>query len=213
MKPIVFLGPSCPRHVAAGVGDIELRPPATRGDLVAASDAGGQTIVLIDGEMVHGYAPSPSEILCILQRGVRVLGAASLGALRAVELRAHGMEGLGWVHDAYLNGRLAGDDEVVSLLFPETFSPLTIPLVRLRYAVERLAVVGELDAAAGGAALRELKSLHYEDRSPQRVESALVRAGIGPTLRSRLSSSEFDIKCIDALACIRAATAHRLAHA
>jgi len=181
--------------------------------LVAASDAGGQTVVLIDGEMVHGYAPSPSEILGILRRGVRVLGAASLGALRAVELRAHGMEGLGWVYDAYLNGRLAGDDEVVSLLFPETFSPLTVPLVRLRYAVDRLANLHELDAAAGAAALRELKSLHYEDRSPQRVESALARAGISPTLRSRLSSAEFDIKRIDAVACIRAATADRGARA
>ena len=44
--------------------------------------------------------------------GVHVYGAASMGALRAAELDAFGMHGVGYVYRAYADGVLEDDDEV-----------------------------------------------------------------------------------------------------
>lgn len=206
MKPLVFLGPSCPDLRAGPLSDIELRPPAVRGDLDAARSEGRSTIVLIDGEMVHGYAPSPGEVLDALRAGIRVFGAASLGALRAVELLPFGMIGHGWIFEAFRRGYIAGDDELVSLLLPESLHTLTVPLVRVRHAIGQLVAAGAMAAAQGRAALHDLKGLHYEQRTPNRVEAALERVGIDGCLRARIGSAEFDIKRIDALSCIRYAT-------
>ena len=50
-------------------------------------------IILIDGWMVQRYPPSPMELYEAMAAGVMVGGAASLGALRAVELGARGCAG------------------------------------------------------------------------------------------------------------------------
>ncbi|MFI1400750.1 TfuA-like protein [Streptomyces sp. NPDC020681] len=49
----------------------------------------------------------------ILARGVRVIGAGSIGALQAAELYPLSMVGAGCVFEAYVHGDLDGDDEVV----------------------------------------------------------------------------------------------------
>ncbi len=202
----MFIGPSCPDLSERRHDAFDIRPPAVRGDVTAACREGRTTVVLIDGEMVYGYAPSPSELLDALRGGTRVFGASSLGALRAVELSAFGMWGHGWVFNAFRSGRIVGDDELVTLLFPENHKPLTVPLVRIRYALECLigrGLTGELEAKA---ALCDLKALFYEDRTTERVDSALARAGIPPDVRAHIASAEFDIKRIDALSCIQLAT-------
>ena len=45
------------------------------------------------------------EILFALSEGIDVYGAASMGALRAAELDAFGMRGIGDVYSAYAEGR------------------------------------------------------------------------------------------------------------
>src|SRR5688572_32760283 len=48
----------------------------------------------------------------LFRSGVRVFGAASMGALRAAELQPFGMIGVGQVFQAYRRGHLTDDDEV-----------------------------------------------------------------------------------------------------
>ncbi|HEV2845785.1 MAG TPA: TfuA domain-containing protein, partial [Thermoanaerobaculia bacterium] len=129
-------------------------------------------------------AMSHKELLYALDAGVRVIGAASLGALRAVELTPWGMIGVGRVFEAYRDGELDGDDEVALLHAPAEFGyrPMTVALVEVREALRGIANGDELVAA--------LKALPFMDRTPALVQS-LAREILGEpgaeTLRSGMA--------------------------
>src|SRR4051794_9892251 len=97
-KPIVYLGPSLPLRLAEEVLRADYRPPVKRSDLPHRFDG---VVIIIDGEFGQSLAVSPNEILRLLDSGTRVIGAASMGALRAAELWPCGMEGYGWIFEAY----------------------------------------------------------------------------------------------------------------
>ena len=161
--PVVFLGPSLPRAEAAAILDAEFRPPVRRGDL--SSIGTGRTVLILDGEFDQNFSVSPKEILALLDRGNHVLGAASMGAIRASELRDMGMYGLGRVFEAYLSGRIIGDDEVALAYCPWTYANLTVPLVNIRFGLEELV---EADGISPGESLRILR----------RVEADLLRGSV-----------------------------------
>ncbi len=93
-KPIVFLGPSLPRQEAEKLLDADYRPPIRRGDMDALPP--GSIAGIIDGVFDQDLSVSPTEIRAALLRGVRVFGAASMGALRAVEVP--GVRGIGKIY-------------------------------------------------------------------------------------------------------------------
>ncbi|MFJ3880832.1 TfuA-like protein [Streptomyces sp. NPDC090077] len=109
----VFVGPtparSEPQLAAPGV---RVWPPARHGDLFDTAIRGGDTVVLIDGVYHQAPALRHKEILAAMGRGVGVVGAASIGALRAAELAPYGMLGVGHIYTAYVRGGIEGDDEV-----------------------------------------------------------------------------------------------------
>ena len=134
-RAVLFAGPSI-----SGLSiprSIELRPPALCGDLARLLDDPPAAVGLIDGSF--GIAPTVwhKEIVNLLAQGVRVFGAASIGALRAAELEAFGMEGVGAVFAAYRWGAIERDDAVMLLQAPEDlgFAPLTLALVDAEYAL------------------------------------------------------------------------------
>jgi hypothetical protein len=55
----------------------------------------------------------------IRKNGILLVGAASLGALRAVELEKFGMVGIGKIFQLYKSGKLNADDEVAVTFAPE----------------------------------------------------------------------------------------------
>ena len=114
-KPIIFLGPSLMLEKAKAILDADYKPPAKKGDLLALlglSDT-KRVIGLIDGLFLQDYPPTPIEVYSILVRkNLTVVGGASLGALRAVELEKFGMIGIGKVFELFKNGIIDADDEV-----------------------------------------------------------------------------------------------------
>jgi hypothetical protein len=134
MKPVVFLGPSLEKETAETVLDAIFRPPIRRGDLPALVDEGATVIGIIDGVFDQALSVSVFEIRAALKRGVIIWGAASMGALRAVECGIFGMKGVGWVFEQFALGQLMADDEVALLFEPLTGRPISIPLVNLRWA-------------------------------------------------------------------------------
>jgi TfuA protein len=201
---VVFLGPSCDRAKAASTLAADYRTPAERGDVAQAVKDGATTIVLIDGLLIYNYPPSPMEIFHAIQAGVRVIGSASLGALRAVELRHHGMQGSGWVHKQYLERQIFADDEVVTSIDSRTSSALTIPLVRIRFAANRLRHLGLISATQEQDVIIKLGTVYYEDRTAVRLLSVADSYGIPEAIATRFLSDEFDIKAIDTLECLSA---------
>jgi hypothetical protein len=121
-KPIIFLGPSLMLEKAKAILDADYKPPAKKGDLLALlglSDT-KRVIGLIDGLFLQDYPPTPIEVYSILVRkNLTVVGGASLGALRAVELEKFGMIGIGKVFELFKNGIIDADDEV-AVTFDQT---------------------------------------------------------------------------------------------
>jgi hypothetical protein len=182
---IVFAGPTLPREPGpdwrALLAACDVRPPASRGDILAALASHPRTIVLLDGYYFIVPSVTHKEILYALDAGVRVIGAASLGALRAAELEPFGMEGVGAVFDGYKTGALDGDDEVALLhaSAEHGYRPITLALVEVRHALARL------DVDSTGL-IADLKALSFLDRHPARVAD-LARHHLGDAAASDLA--------------------------
>ncbi|PBC84323.1 MULTISPECIES: TfuA-like protein [unclassified Streptomyces] len=171
----VFVGPSCPEPlVRQSHPGFVLHGPVKHGDLFSAALAEGDVVVIVDGIYHHRLALRHKEILDVLARGIAVIGAASIGALRAAELDGFGMIGVGRVHRWYRTGVFEGDD-AVSVAHSETGSPagLNIPLVNLHTAMLAGCDAGVLGRDSAHRLMARLESEYYPLRTPERVRSLI----------------------------------------
>ena len=114
-KPIIYLGPTLSREEAIRILDADYRDPAKKGDFLMLSRDSDQKkyVGFVDGVFLHDYPPSPIEVYHLATRkNIELIGASSLGALRAVELEKFGMKGIGKIFQLYKNGIINADDEV-----------------------------------------------------------------------------------------------------
>jgi hypothetical protein len=203
---VVFLGPSLDPDRAAGILRADYRPPARRGDILAAARDGAKIIGLIDGVFFQDCAVAHREILEALRSGVRVFGASSMGALRAAELDTLGMEGVGRIYRAYRSGELVADDEVALVFDPVYFAPLSEPLVNIRATIARAEEKGVIDAGAAREILHAARSLYFPDRTYDRIAGAAGKAVAGEALERFLAfarSEPADVKREDACLALR----------
>lgn len=214
-RTIVFAGPSL-RPGDRLRPDIEWRPPATAGDLLATLDDPPAAICLIDGLFDSFATPWHKELLLVMARGIRLFGAASMGALRAAELHRHGMAGVGAIFEAYRDGRLSGDDEVALAHATHRLSwaPLTVPMVEVRATLWRACRV-RLIAPQQARAIRAIvHDIHYEDRDwPAMEERCTAVRAIGRNDFRRLANMHVELKRADALRCLDVAAACDRVHA
>ncbi|TLQ38862.1 TfuA-like protein [Streptomyces marianii] len=161
----VFSGPTLPAaRVRELLPDAVSHPPIGHGDLLRLDTAPGDTVVIIDG-VWHQSAPvRHKEILLLLAEGVRVVGAASMGALRAAELAPYGMTGVGRVFEDLAAGVLDADDEVSVLHTPEG-QPVSEALVNIRAALVRCAAAGQISEADAATLERLARALPYTRRT------------------------------------------------
>ncbi|NTJ44221.1 antibiotic resistance protein [Agrobacterium larrymoorei] len=145
---VLFVGPSLPGAHRIVANDIEIRPPACQGDIMRAVADGASRIGLIDGQFNYAAPVWHKEILFALSRDITVLGAASMGALRACECAAFGMVGVGAIFEDYMSGRRDDDSDVALLYGPEKlgYPHLTIPLVNLDATLSTISAKQMLDA-------------------------------------------------------------------
>ena len=108
----VFLGPTLAADRARAELDAVCLPPVSEGDIYRLWGRRPRAIGIVDGYFERVPAVWHKEIMWIMERGVHVFGAASMGALRAVELDSFGMRGVGWVYQQFRDGMLDRDDEV-----------------------------------------------------------------------------------------------------
>ncbi|MFI5496407.1 TfuA-like protein [Actinoplanes sp. NPDC051859] len=167
-KTVVYTGPTLTadrvREVLPGA---QIRPPAGRGDLLAEDWRAGDVAVIIDGYFRERRSVGHKEILWLLHAGVRVVGAGSMGALRAAELSAYGMCGVGAVYAMYASGEIDGDDEVGVLHGPADrgFPAFTVALVNLRYAGRLALEAGTVSAGSVNRLVAAAKALPFTHRT------------------------------------------------
>jgi ribosomal protein S12 methylthiotransferase accessory factor len=101
------------------------------------------------------------------------MGSSSMGALRAVEVP--GVLGVGHIFDLFDRGVIDSDDEVALAFDPERLVALTVPLVNVRYAAERLASTGTITQSLATRVVRAAQDMHYTERTYRHI---LERAGV-----------------------------------
>jgi hypothetical protein len=195
----VFCGPSLPPEDRSDFGGVTFLPPAARGDLERASHE-FDAVLLIDGVFHHDLAPSPKECYRVAQR-VRAFGASSMGALRAVECAPYGFLPLGAIALWYAYEIIDGDDEVATLVHPETHAALTVPSVNVRYAARLAHRRGILTRAETTRLIDASRAIFYMERTWEDVVS-LVPERARAAVRA-IAEREGDLKRWDARFALR----------
>lgn len=199
---VVFVGPSLSpteRGLYEAKG-VLVRPPLAQADLLAYADRKQHhTLVIIDGF----YREVPSiwhkEILLALQNGHTVIGAASLGALRAAELSIYGMRGVGRIYDWFADQTFLDDADVALLHTPcPDYEPLTVTVADVHATF--------IDAGLGThpdyqRALRLVRSIHFELRTTVTLKRTLQQAGLNE-FSTAIASSFVPQKKLDTLEAI-----------
>jgi hypothetical protein len=198
---VVFVGPSLDAETAAGLlPGAEIRPPIRRGDLRQARAEGARIAVVVDGVFAHTLAVAPREIVQVLRTGAAVVGASSMGAIRAAECAPAGMIGIGQVYEGYRAGRLLDDDEVAVVTDPDSgHRAVSVPLVTVRTAVSAAIAAGSLGDADADSIVAAAAGLHFSERTWRRIA---LEAGVDdPSLVTQLRESP-DPKRQDAIAAL-----------
>jgi hypothetical protein len=167
-KPIIFLGPSLSHEKARKILDAEYRPPAKKGDFLRlAAPATDLTIVgLVDAYFLQDYPPSPIEVYQLIKRkNILVVGSASLGALRAVELEKFGMIGVGKIFQLYKNGIIDADDEVAVTFAEDRQLLQSEAMIDIRFNLFIAKRRGVIDETTKRAIGRIAKSIYFPYRN------------------------------------------------
>jgi hypothetical protein len=202
-RRIVFLGPSLPVAEAKKILAADYRPPARQGDVFKALADRPSVIVLIDG--VFESAPSVwhHELIAAHASGVTILGASSMGALRAAELPDL-ITPVGEIARRFVSGEW-NDDAAVALLHADAskhYRALTVPFVNVFATARAAQREGLLTPRQAKALVTTAEQQFYQSRTWPSLFEALRW---DKALAERVLTARVDLKAQDALMCLKAA--------
>jgi hypothetical protein len=207
MKTIVYAGPSISEAEVRQLLTCVHAPPIKRGDLEAAGDY--ELFVILDGEFGQNLSVTPKEILAVLERGKTVIGASSMGALRASELDRSGMIGVGWVYNYFRRSPVRRDADVALVYSPLDSKPMTVPMVDVEYWMEQALTAGLIMPKESARLLKLARNIFFADRTPDRLMDTLRPTIAADTLDALLALSGGtipNVKAIDAAEALRLST-------
>ncbi|MGO4724201.1 MULTISPECIES: TfuA-like protein [unclassified Inquilinus] len=209
MKPrLIFTGPTISHAEGSSVLDAIFLPPAVQGSIVLAVHRfDPAAILIIDGGFQSEPAVRHKEILWALSLGIPVVGAASMGALRAAELFPY-MQGSGLIYRWYRRYPLAPDDAVAVLHGPEVvnFAPLTSSLIDLRMTIRAAHRRGLIPVDLAASMELIARNLNFRDRTLTRVIEGALKSEDEPTaaaFQARIQSIFVEQKRTDALGALQ----------
>ena len=206
---VVFLGPSLDFDEATKHLQADYLAPIRRGDLPAVIANGARFIGIVDGEFGQSLAVSVMEICSGLKQGVRIWGAASMGALRAAECQSMGMVGVGWIFQKYVEGLLQADDEVALLFDPVRYRPATIPLVNVRWSLEMAIEAAVIPEAAAAGLIDLARKVRFTERTYETLLEAASDSQFKEEMRTLVEFMNHEVlrtdrKRLDALLLLEA---------
>jgi hypothetical protein len=214
MTAVVFAGPSLPPSSRTRFPQVHWRPPARHGDVYRAALLKPQIIGLIDGYFEVVPAVWHKEILWAMASGIHIYGAASIGALRAAEMAAFGMIGIGAIYENVRSGALSDDDEVAVLHGPAEldYVQLTVPMIELRATMAEAERAAVIDGSTASALTTIAKGIFYKQRSYERVLEQGAEEGLKADALAALSAwlpaRHVEQKRMDALAMVDVIVEH-----
>jgi hypothetical protein len=202
----IFLGPTLAPAEIDAAGQFVRLPPVAQGDVYRAVRRGARAIGIVDGFFSGAPSVWHKEILWAMAEGVPVFGSASMGALRAAELCAFGMHGVGRIFEDYRDGTLEDDDEVAVQHGPAEmgYLPASEPMVNIRATLEAAVAKGVIGSTAREALERFGKSLFFGERNWPALLNPPREFGVPASalaaLGAWLPQGRVDQKRLDALA-------------
>ena len=208
---LVFLGPSLTRDQAHEiVPDVVVLPPAAMGDVLAAVlKYRPHAIGLVDGTFLSTMSVFHKELLFAMEQGTWLLGASSMGALRAAECSTYGMIGVGQIYQDLASGRLEDDDEVALTHAgaEDDFRPLSDALVSIRATLAAANDAGLLTDSETQRLVTCQKDRWFPDRRLSTVIADTIEMGFAPDrvlrLREFVRTKAVDPKRSDAIALLQ----------
>ncbi|MGB9927440.1 MAG: TfuA-related McrA-glycine thioamidation protein [Methanosarcina sp.] len=203
-KTVIFTGNSISHADAKKILKANYQPPVRRFQLEKFVQRGYKIIGIIDGIFFDRAAVGHREIMSALDAGVKVVGGASMGALRASELDTQGMIGVGKVYRWYRDGVIESDDEVAVSTNPDTFEPISVSLVNMRETL-RSAFSSEIINKQEYESLLELAiNTYYPDRSYLGLVKEGAKKGLLPEEKVKnvldfCINNQVDVKREDAI--------------
>ena len=203
-KAVIFTGNSISHEDARKVLRANYQPPVRRFQLENFIQKGYKVIGIIDGIFFDRAAVGHREILSALDAGVKVVGGASMGALRASELDTHGMIGVGRIYEWYRDGVIESDDEVAVSTNPDTFEPISVSLVNIRESLKAAFVSGIVSEKEHNDLLQLAIDTYYPDRSYLGLVKEGAKRGLIPEEKKKFildffTGNEVDVKREDAI--------------
>lgn len=202
---ILFTGPTLAQNeVRARAPDIEVLGPVAYGDLLRLDPQPGDVLGIIDGLFYQVGSVRHKELLWAISRGVSVVGASSMGALRAAELDGFGMAGVGRVFQLYRRGVIDRDDEVAVAHADDehAYVATSEALVNIRYTVREAVRRGVLGRSYARLIVAAASEMPFEDRTFQQVVDHATASGmprgVGQRLLEGLEVVRRDVKREDA---------------
>ena len=214
MTIYVFTGPTLSPDDARSELEAVYLPPVSQGDVYRIGRRQPRAIGIIDGYFERAPAVWHKEILWAMTQGIHVYGSASLGALRAAELAAFGMEGVGRIFESLRDGLLEDDDEVTVVHgdADSGFRPSSEAMLNIRATLARAEAVGVLGASARTALERAAKDLFYPERTYPQILQKVTAQDLNlaelDAFTDWLPHGRVDQKRQDALAMLRAMREH-----
>jgi hypothetical protein len=169
---IIFLGPTITIAEANSIlPQAKYLPPVQCGDIIRVLRLQPKIIAIIDGFFQDTAAVWHKELLLALEKGVKVYGASSMGALRAAELADLGMIGVGQIYTAYRSGAINDDDEVAVFHRPAESDYLSVSdaMVNIRATLAEAQSQDIINAETSSALINVAKQQYYKERSLQRA--------------------------------------------
>lgn len=209
VKVIIYTGLSLPfdeaREILDSHDDVEViyKRPIKRGDLGHDMKENPDIIGIIDGVFHQNSSVGHKEILNVLNKGVTVVGASSMGALRASEMDSLGMVGIGYVYEQYATGKVASDDDVAVMLDSDTLEALSEPLINMDYVFTNAVSENIITESQKDELIKIAKSTFYPKRNySQTINSSSLNEETRNQLIDFIRTS-VDIKKEDAKELIR----------
>lgn len=206
---IVFVGPTLSVESAREHLDAHYLPPVSQGDVYLAAKQRPLVIGIIDGYFDQVPAVWHKEILWAMSQGVHVVGAASMGALRAAELARFGMRGVGRVFEQFARSELEHDDEVAVAHGDAAsgYRLASVAMVNIRATLARAISLGKISEPTRTGLVALARRRFYADRSYAALlsdarQASLSAAELGE-LEAWLPGGRIDQKREDAIALLQ----------
>jgi TfuA protein len=165
----VFGGPSLELIPKELINKVKCFPPIKSGDLDILYSLPPSICIIIDGVFSGKRAVTIFECRELLEKGWVVIGASSMGALRAADLWSYGMIGIGDVYNMFRIGVCRSDADVAvvyNILEDFLCEEITISMVHVRSVLHYLSTKGSIDKAKARLLICKARQISWEERMP-----------------------------------------------